>query len=124
MSMNLEKQVFRYDPEHFIAGTNIRIATAVKTAGEAIGAHAPVVLDTTTGKLKKVTATTTGSGDDAKTTVNTEGLYGIVPEAAAADEEAVVYLTGEFFADSLELPENVTAADIEVALRNLGIFLK
>lgn len=123
MSMNLEKQVFNCDPQHFIAGANIRIATAVKTAGEAISAHAPVILNSD-GKLANVTATTTGSGENAKTTVSTEGLYGIVSEDTAADEEAVVYLTGEFFADSLDLKTGVTAAAIEVALRNIGIFLK
>jgi hypothetical protein len=47
-----------------------------------------------------------------------------VPEAAASGEEAVVYLTGEFFADSLTLPEGVTAADIETELRKINIFLK
>ena len=35
-----------------------------------------------------------------------------------------VYLTGEFFAHSLELPNNVSVDDMEVPLRNLGIFLK
>ena len=48
----------------------------------------------------------------------------ILPEAAVAEEESVVDLSGEYFADSLVLPEGVTAADIEVALRNIGIFLK
>ena len=36
----------------------------------------------------------------------------------------MIYLTGEFFADGLALPDGVTAADIEAALRNIGIFLK
>lgn len=117
MSMNLEKQVFRYDPEHFIAGTNIRIATAVKPAGEAISAHAPVILDSN-GKLKNIAVPAEGKAPTLT------GLYGIVPEDTAADEKAVVYLTGEFFADSLALAEGVTAASVEVALRNIGIFLK
>ena len=51
-------------------------------------------------------------------------LYGIAAEDAASGEDAVVYLTGEFFADGLALPDGVAAADIEVALRNIGIFLK
>ena len=38
-------------------------------------------------------------------------------------EETVVYLSGEYFADSLALTEGVTAADVEVPLRNIGIFL-
>ena len=52
------------------------------------------------------------------------GLYGIAAEDAASGEDAVVYLTGEFFAEGLALPDGVTAADIEAALRNIGIFLK
>ena len=32
--------------------------------------------------------------------------------------------SGEFFADALVLPANATAADVEVPLRNLGIYLK
>ena len=35
-----------------------------------------------------------------------------------------MYLSGEFFADALVLPANATAADVEVPLRNLGIYLK
>ena len=51
-------------------------------------------------------------------------MYGIVADDAANGKEAVVYLTGEFFADALVLPENAKAADVEIALRNIGIFLK
>ena len=36
----------------------------------------------------------------------------------------MVYLTGAFFGDALVLPENATVADVEVPLRNLGIFVK
>ena len=76
------------------------------------------------GKLALITATTTGEGDAAKTTVTTTGLYGLAPDSIKADEEGPVWLTGEYFADSLALPEGVTIADVEVALRNIGIFLK
>ena len=43
---------------------------------------------------------------------------------AKSGEDAVIYLTGEFFADELALAEHVKAADLEVPLRNIGIFLK
>ena len=99
------------------------VAKAVKPAAVDIPAHAPVVLNSD-GKLALITATTTGEGDAAKTTVTTTGLYGVVPEAAKKDEDAVVYLTGEFFADSLTLPDGATVADVETPLRNIGIFLK
>ena len=68
------------------------------------------------GKAAKVTA----SGG----TVTTTGLYGIVADSAASGEDVVIYLTGEFFADKLALESGVTAADLEVAFRNIGIFLK
>lgn len=61
---------------------------------------------------------------DGSNALNVTGLYGIAAEDAASGEDAVVYLTGEFFADGLALPDGVAAADIEVALRNIGIFLK
>ena len=51
-------------------------------------------------------------------------LYGIATEDFKADEEAVIYLTGEFFADRMALETGVTAASLEVAFRNIGIFLK
>lgn len=122
--MDLKRKDFSYEPEHFIAGTTFPIAKAVKVAAEAISAHAPVVLDAATGKVKNVTATTTGSGENKTTNVNTDGLYGLASEDTAADETVVVYLTGEFFADALALSEGVSADNVEVPLRNLGIFLQ
>lgn len=122
MSMDLEVKTFRHEPEYFEAGPH-PIAKAVKTAGDDLAARSPVVLGSD-GKISPITVTTTGEGDTAKTTVTTTGLYGLVPEAAVEGEDAVVYLTGEFFADSLTLPEGATVADIEVELRKIGIFLK
>ena len=121
MSMNLGVKTFHTEPEYFEAGT-YPIAKAVKTAAVDIPAHAPVVLGTD-GKLTLIKATTTGSGDNATTTVQADGIYGIVPDSIKKDEDGPVYLTGEFFAKSLALPDGVTAASIEVALRNIGILL-
>lgn len=122
MSMDLDVKTFRHEPEYFEAGPH-PIAKAVKTAAEDLAARSPVVLGSD-GKISPITVTTTGEGETAKTTVTTTGLYGLVPEAAAEGEDAVVYLTGEFFADSLTLPKGATTADIEVELRKIGIFLK
>ena len=93
------------------------MATATKTAGEAVAAHAPVLLDAA-GKVKNIAAPAEGKAPTLT------GLYGITAEEAAADEPVVVYLTGEVFADALALGEGVTADHVEVPLRNLGIFLK
>lgn len=117
MSKDLKVQQFSCEPEHFIAGADIPIAKSVKTAGEDIAAHAPVLIDAA-GKLKNIATPAEGKAPTLT------GLYGVAAEAAAADEPVVVYLTGEFFADALPLAEGVTAAAVEVPLRNLGIFLK
>lgn len=110
MSMDLAVKTYRYGPNHFEAGVG-PVAKAVKVAAADLTAHAPVALDDS-GKLVAVTA------------ANKAKIYGLLPDNAKAGEEAPVYLTGEYFADSLALEDGVTAADIEVELRNIGIFLK
>lgn len=122
MSMDLGVQKFSTAPRYFEAGAG-PVAKAVKVAAEDIPAHAPVVLNAD-GKLALITATTTGSGETAKTTVTTTGIYGVTPDSIRKDEEGPVWLTGEYFADSLVLPDGVTSADVETALRQIGIFLK
>ncbi len=110
MSMELGVKIFGTTPRYFEAG-GYPIAKSVKVAAANLPAFAPVALDDS-GKLVAVTA------------ANKANIYGLLPDSARADEEAPVYTTGEFFADSLALEEGVTAADIEVELRNIGIFLK
>lgn len=117
MSMDLEKKTFSTAPEYFLAGATIGIAKATKKASAAVAAHAPVLLDS--DEVKSPSPKVDGSNP-----LSVTGLYGITADSAEAGEEVPVYLTGEFFADALVLPEGVKAADIEVALRNLGIFLK
>ena len=111
MSMDLARKDFSTAPEYFIAGTDIGIAKATKTASAAVEAHAPVLIEG--GKVKPVAAAA-GAGQAVLT-----GLY-----SAEADKEVPIYLTGEFFAAGLVLPKNVSVDDVEVPLRNLGIFLK
>ena len=111
MSMNLEVQKFSTTPEHFIAGITVGIAVAVKKAAAELKAHALVSLNEK-GELAAVTAE------------NKASIYGVIPNSAKAGEDAVVYLTGEFFTDSLALESGVSIGDVEVALRNIGIFLK
>ena len=113
MSMDLAKKTFSTQPDYLIAG-NAEIVTAVKEASAALKRGAPVVLNSD-GKLAAISV----SGSSAPYTVTTTGLYGIL-----AGEDGIVYLSGEFFADALVLPANATAADVEVPLRNLGIYLK
>ena len=110
MSMDLAVRTYRYEPGHFEAGLGY-VAKALKAAAVDIPAHAPVALDAD-GKLVLLTAG------------NKESAYGLTPDSIRADEEGPVYLTGEFFVDSLELPEGVAVADVEIPLRKIGIFLK
>lgn len=109
MSMDLGVKKFSTAPQYFEAG-DYPIAKAVQVAGEELEAHAPVALES--GKLVKVTSS------------NKDKVYGLLPDSVRADEEGPVYLTGEFFADSLVLDESVTAKDLEEPLRKIGVFLK
>lgn len=115
MSMDLEKKTFSTAPEYFLAGTTIGIAKATKKASAAVAAHTPVLI--ADGKVKPIAAPSS-----AGAAVLT-GLYGVTADSAEADKDVPVYLSGEFFADALVLPDNVSVADVEVPLRNLGIFL-
>lgn len=114
MSMNLAKQTFSTEVDYLIAGP-APITTAAKTAAAELKRGAPVILDTS-GKLAAVPV---ASGKPTTT-----GLYGILAEDCKAGETGIVYLSGEFFADALVLPDGITADSLEIALRNLGIFLK
>ena len=78
--------------------------------GETIIELMPVVLGTD-GKIKAVTAETVAD------------VYGLAAENAEEGEEVVIYLTGQFFGDSIEVPAGKTAADFKAPFRKLGIFL-
>ena len=45
MIMDLARKDFSTAPEYFIAGTDIGIAKATKTASAAVEAHAPVLIE-------------------------------------------------------------------------------
>lgn len=116
MSMDLKKQTFSTESKYFIAGTRIGITSATKEAAADIEAHAPVLL--ADGKISPIAKV------DGSHALSLTGLYGIAADGAASGEEAVIFLTGEFFGDALVLPEGVKVADVEVPLRNIGVFLK
>lgn len=121
-------------PVKFFAG-EYPVVTAVKAvaAGKSVKQYEPVKLtDNGIEPVVKVAASEAVSG--TSTTAKSEyenttaGIYGIAATAAEAAEEVaeevVVYLTGEFFADAITLPEGVTADTLAKAFRNIGIFLK
>ncbi len=101
-----------YKPEMVHAGDYpVVTGTGTVSDGSTIPGLMPVVLGTD-GKLSPVTASTVTD------------VYGIAADSAEAGEEVVIYLTGQFFGDALELPEGVTAPDLKAPLRKIGIFLE
>ncbi len=78
--------------------------------GEIITELTPVILDTN-GKIKAVTTDTITS------------VYGLAAEDAKAGQEIVLYLTGQFFGESINVPSGSSASDFKEPLRKLGIFL-
>lgn len=65
----------------------------------------------------------TADGISEATAEGLADLYGIAADDST-DGGVVVYLTGEFFADGLTLPDGVTAEALKPAFRKLNIFLK
>lgn len=107
--MDLARQDFSTGRGYFIADAQIPIKTTVKTAGEDIPYKALVKLEE--GKVKKVTAAE-------------DEIFGIAANNAKSEKDVIVYLSGSFFADALVLEDSVTPAKVEVALRNIGIYLE
>lgn len=106
----LEIEKREYAPSNVFAG-EFPTLTETGTAGAAITQYTPVMKDDS-GNIVPVTKT--GSA----------GVVGIAAANAEKTEPAVYFLTGEFFADGLNMPSGVTAEDIKDALRKLSIFLR
>lgn len=100
-----------YTPKMVHAG-NYPVVTDSGTVavGETIVELMPVSLGTD-GKFKAITS------------ANIADVYGLAAESKEAGEELVIYLTGEFFGDAIEVPAGTTAADFKAPCRKLGIFL-
>ena len=112
MAMDLTRVDFSSDDiPYLIADANVSVTTAVKTAGE----------DLETGQVVTISDDTVSALTD---TTDLSSLYGIVADDAASGEDVVVYVKGSFFADHLVLADGVEADDLEVAFRNIGIYLK
>lgn len=110
MAMDLARKEYTNSPDYLIASANIKITTAIKEAAADLATGAPVKLDS--------------NGKAAKITSSSDTPYGIVADSTKSGDDAVIYLTGEFFADALVYETGITAADLEVGFRNIGIFLK
>lgn len=108
------------EPKNFFAG-DFPTLTESGTAGEKLAEHTPVVVNED-GKIVAVAAAS-GSGESAKA-ATTGNVIGITAEAAEKGDPVVYYMTGEFFAAALNLPEDVEIEDIKDSLRKLSIFLR
>lgn len=97
-------------PVNFFAG-DFPIVTATEDvkSGASVRKRAPVI------------KTADGISEAAADTL--ADLHGIAADDST-DGGVVCYLTGEFFADALTLPDGVTAEALKPAFRKLGIFLK
>lgn len=107
-----EIETRKYEPKNIFAGDFPTLAET-GTAGEELGEYMPVALNEE-GKIVKV------KKDSDKVT----SVVGITAAAAGAEEPVVYYMTGEFFADALEMPEGVEVKDVKEALRGISIFLR
>lgn len=108
------------EPKNFFAG-DFPTLTETGTAGEKLEEHTPVAVNEG-GEIVAVAAAS-GSGESAKAATTGE-VVGITAEAAEDGEPVVYYMTGEFFAGALNLPEGVAIEDIKDSLRKLSIFLR
>lgn len=100
----------KHEPKNFFAGDFPTLPES-GTAGAAVEEFMPVAKDAD-GKIIPVTAETVAA------------VVGITAAAAAKDEPVVYYMTGEFFADALNLPAGVTVDAVKDALRKVSIFLR
>lgn len=98
------------EPKNFFAG-DFPTLPETGTAGAKLAEHTPVMAGED-GNIVAVTKEAAGN------------VVGITAEAAEKGEPVVYYMTGEFFADALNLPEGVEIEDIKDSLRKLSIFLR
>lgn len=111
--MLYEVETRKHKPKNFFAG-DFPTLPETGIAGEALEEYMPVAKNAD-GKIVPVTAPSAGEKMD---------VVGIVAAASAADEPAVYYVTGEFFAEALVLPDGVEMEALKDACRKISIFLR
>ena len=97
-------------PKNFFAG-EFPIVPETGTAGAVITEYTPVTTGSD-GKIVPIAAETK------------EAVIGISAADAGKDEPVVYYMTGEFFADAINVPAGITIAEVKAACRKISIFLK
>lgn len=99
-----------HKPNNFFAGDFPTLPES-GTAGAAILEFTPVAKGAD-GKILPAAADTLAN------------VVGITAAAAEKEDPVVYYMTGEFFADALNIPEGVELEAIKDALRKVSIFLR
>lgn len=107
-------------PKNFFAG-EFPTLTEAEIAGEDLVEHTPVILNEDRELIAVSAASEDGEGA-AETAV--DKVVGITAEAAKKGDPVVYYLTGEFFADAIALPDGVEIGTLKDSLRRLSIFLR
>lgn len=108
-----EIETRRYEPKNFFAG-DFPTLPETGIAGAALEECMPVAKNAD-GKIVPVAAPAEGAALD---------VVGITAAAAEADEPVVYYMTGEFFAEALVLPNGVEIEALKDAFRKISIFLR
>lgn len=98
------------EPKNFFAGDFPTLPES-GTAGATLAEHTPVA-KAADGSIVAVTAETL------------DKVVGITAEAAESGEPVVYFMTGEFFADAITLPDGVEIEALKDSLRKLSIFLR
>jgi uncharacterized radical SAM superfamily protein len=97
-------------PKNFFAG-DFPTVPETGTAGAKIAEYTPVTKDES-GKIVAITKDTLAN------------VIGITAAAAGNEEPVVYYMTGEFHADAINVPDGTTIEEIKDACRKISIFLK
>lgn len=108
-----EIETRKHEPKNFFAGDFPTLPES-GTAGAALEEYTPVTTDAD-GNIVAVSAPAEGEE---------MAVIGITAAAAGKGEPVVYYMTGEFFADALNLPTGVTIEAVKGALRKISIFLR
>lgn len=115
-----EIETRKHEPKNFLAG-DFPTLPETGIAGEALEEYMPV----TKNSDGKIVAVAPASGTESSPVPSTVGnVIGITAAAAAKDEPAVYYMTGEFFAEALAVPDGVEIEELKDAFRKISIFLR
>lgn len=108
--------------ENFLAG-DFPVATDFGTIKKGATIHKRALLVQGADGIEELTKDMIPATGESASPGSLDKIIGIAADEPSGDEVAF-YLTGEFFAEGLTLPDGVTAADIKPACRKLSIFIK